>query len=68
MIDEANLLPELRAHVARKYHKQCHAAKAWGLSDAFVSAVLTGRKPPTQAILDDAGLIRVISYHRKEGA
>lgn len=60
-----DILAELRAHVARKYIKQCRAASAWGLSPAFVSAVLTGRKEPTKQILDDAGIERVTTYKYK---
>lgn len=65
MSREIDLLPELRAYVARTYKRQCVAAKAWGVSDAFVSAVLTGRKQPTAAILDEVGLVRVVTYQRK---
>jgi hypothetical protein len=68
MSQEIDLLPELRAYVARTYGKQCHAARAWRVSDAFVSSVLTGRKPPTARILEEAGLVRVITYLRKESA
>lgn len=63
-----DLLPELRAHVARKYVKQNRAAEAWGVSCAFVSAVLTGRKEPTAAILADAGIKRIVTYVFKEPA
>lgn len=64
MSQDLDLLPELRAHVARKYVRQKYAAAAWGVSGAFVSAVLTGKKPPTQQILDDAGIVRTVTYRR----
>lgn len=66
MSRDIDLLPELRAHVARKYRRQRFAAEAWGVSTAFVSAVLTGRKSPTQQILDDAGIVRTISYQWRQ--
>lgn len=57
-----DLLPELRAHVSRKYRCQKIAAKAWGVSAPFVSMVLAGRKSPTPQILEDAGIVRTVSY------
>lgn len=59
MKNEVDLLPELRAHVARKYKTQTAAAQEWGVSTAFVSSVLAGKRKPTAAILDDAGLEEV---------
>jgi len=61
-----DLLPELGAHIKHKYVRQKAAALAWGVSDAFVSAVLNGKKRPTEAILADAGLVRVVVYKRAE--
>lgn len=62
-----DLLPELRAHVARKYVKQKHAARAWGVSGVFVSNVLAGKKAPTAEILADAGIERVVIYRIAAG-
>jgi hypothetical protein len=56
-----DVVVELRACIARKYVTQSAAARAWGVSDAFVSAVLKGHKKPTQQMLDEAGLKRVDS-------
>jgi hypothetical protein len=64
MSDGIDICAELRAHVARKYGKQKHAAAAWGVSNAFVSSVLSGRKTPTEQILADAGLVRAVIYRR----
>lgn len=50
---------ELRAHIGRKYKKQAAAAQAWGVSSAFVSSVLSGRKEPNETMLDDAGFERL---------
>ncbi len=61
-----DILAELRAHVARKYVRQTHAAAAFGVSPAFLSGVLKGKKKPTKAILDDAGIERIDVYQFKE--
>lgn len=66
MSRDLDLLPELRAHVARKYRRQRFAAEAWGVSQPFVSLVLSGRKAPTQQILDDAGIVRTVSYQWRQ--
>ena len=58
----------LRAHVKHKYRKQCVAAAEYGVSSAFVSAVLNGHRAPTRTMLDDAGIERVISYRTKGAA
>lgn len=52
---------ELRVHIARKYKTQAAAAQAWGVSGAFVSGVLNGRKSPTSVMLEDAGFVAVQS-------
>jgi transcriptional regulator with XRE-family HTH domain len=60
--------PELRAHIARKYKTLTAAAEAMGVSIAYVSAVVNGRKPPNKAMLDDAGIERFQApaiYRRK---
>lgn len=54
----------LATHIAHKYRTQASAAKAWGVSPAFVSMVIRGTKLPTAAILADAGLRRVVQYRR----
>ncbi len=58
----------MRAHVKVKYVKQCVAAAEYGVSSAFVSAVLNGHKPPTRIMLDDAGIERVVTYRTKGAA
>jgi len=50
-----DIAAELRAHVARKYKNQREAAKAWECSPALVSAVLLGKRNPTQLMLDAIG-------------
>lgn len=68
MKTKVDVIPELRAHIARKYKTQSAAAKAWKLSDAFVSAVLMGRKIPNAVMLDDAEIEAVktpVRYVRK---
>lgn len=47
---------ELRVHIARYHKTQVAAAKAWGCSTTFVSAVLRGAKVPNPKMLKDLGL------------
>lgn len=63
-----NLLPELRAHVARKFKTQTAAAASWGCSRAFVCAVLSGKKEAPDWMLDDAGIekVKTTVYVRKD--
>lgn len=50
---------ELRVHIARKYKTQFAAAKAWGISPAYVSMILKGSKNPTSAMLEEMGYTKV---------
>jgi hypothetical protein len=61
-----SIIPELRAHIARRYRTQKNAAIAWGVSSSFVSAVLCSKKKPTDAMLKDAGLIAVTHYVKEK--
>lgn len=56
---EIDIIEELRVHIARKYKTQAKAAEAWNVSAAMVSGVMTGVKPPTESMLEDAGFRRV---------
>lgn len=57
--EQVDIAVELRTHIARKYKTQRAAAKAWNVSGAFVSLVLTEKKAPTETMLEDAGFKRV---------
>ena len=46
----------LRMHIALRYKRQRNAARRWGVSDAYISSVLLGKKRPSQKILDEIGL------------
>lgn len=67
MSEVIDIAAELKAYVKEKYGRQTHAARAWGVSDAFVSAVLTGRKNPTREMLEEAGFEAVFDYRRIQG-
>lgn len=41
-------------------------AKAHGVSPAYVSDVLAGRREPGKLVLDALGLERVVTYRRKK--
>jgi hypothetical protein len=52
---EIDIRAEVRAHIARKYKTQSAAAKAWGYSNAYVSAVLCGKKMMPDVMANEAG-------------
>jgi hypothetical protein len=56
----------LRRHVEYCYGSQAEAARIWGVSAAFVNAVLTGHKLPNGTMLDAIGVERVTIYRTKE--
>lgn len=58
----------LRTHIAHCYGSQAEAARRWGLSTAFVSAVLSGVKSPNSVMLAELGLERVVlvTYRSKD--
>lgn len=49
-------------HVCKKFKNQSAASQFYGVSPAFVSSVLKGRKAPNKAILEDMGLERRVVY------
>jgi predicted phage gp36 major capsid-like protein len=61
----AEIRAALREHIKDKYRTQTAAGEAWGVKQAFISAVLTGRAPPPQYMLDEIGFRRVVTYVRE---
>lgn len=59
---------QVRAHILRTYRKQKHAAERWGISQAFISKVVTGKVPPPKWLLDEMGLVRRVIYMAKDDA
>lgn len=59
-ITEPEFLSEFRAHIKYSYGNQKLAAKAWGVSEAYVSAVSTGRQPPSGSMLSEVGYQRLV--------
>ena len=49
-------------HVRRSYRNQREAARHYGVSVAFVSAVTTGKRAPNKQMLADMGLAKVTGY------
>lgn len=65
-LDDADMILVLRNHIRRTHRTQNIAARAWGVTPAFVSMILNGHKAATDAILAEAGLERVVTYRRKK--
>ena len=57
-ISQPEFLAEFRAHIKATYGNQKKAAEAWGVSDAFVSSVSTGRQHPSETMLKEVGYQR----------
>lgn len=49
-------------HIRAKYRTQSAAAIAWGCRAPFVARVISGDRPPTDAMLVDAGIELVAVY------
>ena len=47
-------------HIRRRFKRQKVAAEFYGCSDAMISAIATGKKPPTKEILADIGVTREV--------
>lgn len=47
-------------HVRRRFKRQKLAAEFYGCSDAMISAIANGRKPPTKEMLADIGVTREV--------
>ena len=54
----------LLQHIRKHYRFQTRAAKDWGVQDQYLSAVLHGRNPPSDKILNAVGFERVVVYKR----
>ena len=59
---DLSLQEMLLLHIRRKYGKQSAAAAAWGVTGTFVSYVLKGQRPATKTMLDDAGIVKTVTY------
>lgn len=54
-INEIDIRDVVRKHIERVHKTQSAAAKHWGVSPAFVSAVLNGLKMMPDYMANDAG-------------
>lgn len=59
---------QLRLFIYDNYGSQAEAGRIWGVSTTFVNMVLSGRKSPTQVMLDALGIERVTVYRQREVA
>lgn len=63
-MDKADICEKFFWHVRGKFRNQKQAAEYFGVTNAMISAVMNGRKPPTDKMLLDMGFCKVISYER----
>lgn len=64
MIDEAGLVAELKAAIKRKTWGAIGWAKWHGISASVVSKIANGHRPPTEAIANALGYVRVVRFHK----
>jgi hypothetical protein len=68
MIKRYNLVDpaaEVKRHIRRRYKTQVAAARAWGVTPAFVNMVVQGIKNPTEIMLQEMGVLRKTIYYRE---
>jgi len=53
-------LNELKTHIIKKFGSQKDAAESWGVTPAYVSAVITGKTNVPDWMVTDAGFKRII--------
>lgn len=63
-MDADGVRKRLRLKMALDGHKLKQVADCLGVSVAFVSAVLSGRKEPSEKICEYVGVRRVVVYER----
>lgn len=51
--------------IEKKYGSQMAAARAWGYTQSYVSAVVVGRRTPSQVILAELGLRKITTVMYK---
>lgn len=61
------MIAALRRYIEKNFNnKQTLAAEYWGISDSYLSEVLSGKKRPNAQILDDVGIEHLDKYRWKK--
>ncbi|WP_337843554.1 helix-turn-helix transcriptional regulator [Rheinheimera sp.] len=61
-LTKAQVCEKLFWHFRGKFKTQKDAGDHYGVSASFISAVVNGKKSPTQKMLSDLGLVKVVQY------
>lgn len=61
-MDKEEMLKKLKGFIYSEYGTAKNYAKIKGVSAPFISAVLTGKKEPTQEMFTDAGITKKTVY------
>ena len=56
------MISALKRHIDREFGTQKSAADYWGISESYLSEVLSGKKRPNAQILDDVGIEHLDKY------
>jgi predicted aldo/keto reductase-like oxidoreductase len=61
------MISALRRYIEKNFNNiQTLAAEYWGISDSYLSEVLSGKKRPNARILDDVGIEHLDKYRWKK--
>lgn len=67
---QEQMIAVIKRHIIRVFGpqrgNQAAAAKYWDMSDSYLSEILSGKKLPTQKILDDIGVEHLDKYRWKK--
>lgn len=61
-VDADSLLAHIRSKIAFKFKTQKAFAQQAGVSSSFVSSILNGNKPVPDWMLEQCGIVRIVSY------
>lgn len=65
--DRSTIAAQVKAHMRSKYGRwNLTAAHNLGVTAAYISNVMAGRRGPSKKILDDMNLMKVVVYVEKE--
>jgi hypothetical protein len=65
LLNQREFIAELRSRV-NQFASQKEAAKAWGVSESYLSDVLSGWRAPGEKICNAVGYERVTMYRKVE--
>jgi hypothetical protein len=62
---QEQMIAVIRRYIDKEFGTQRAAADYWDMSESYLSEILSGKKLPTQKILDDIGVEHLDKYRWK---